>query len=130
MLTTTALVAAADGVINPTTPDYLAMGPLQTTLEMVTAVKNAYQPGCELTGIVINAQAKTSEHTYHRSQIAESFKGRMLGSVPRRAAIQDVASTGEPLSSTRTGPAAGLREDYTQMAANLVTILNRKDQTS
>jgi chromosome partitioning protein len=55
MLTTTALAAAASGVIVPTTPDYLALEPLKTIIQLINTVQAAYQPGCELRGVVINA---------------------------------------------------------------------------
>lgn len=119
VLTTTALTAAAGGVIVPTTPDYLAMEPLKVILEMVSTIREVYQPGCRLRGIVINAQAHTVEHQHQAEKLRATFGDRVLGTIPRRAAIQDAASSGTPLSMTRTGPAAALREDYRAMAAQL-----------
>ena len=59
MLTTTALAAASSGVIVPTTPDYLALEPLKTIIRLINTIHAAYQPGCVLRGLVVNAQANT-----------------------------------------------------------------------
>ncbi len=119
MLTTTALAAAASGVIVPTTPDYLALEPLKTIIRLINTVQAAYQPGCVLRGVVINAQANTREHAHHAAQLQEVFDGQVLGTIPRRTVLQDTASAGLPLTRTRTGPAAGLVHDYDQIASGL-----------
>ena len=123
MLTTTALTAAASGVIVPTTPDYLALEPLKTIIRLINTVQAAYQPGCVLRGIVINAQANTREHLHHAAQLQEVFDGQVLGAIPRRTVLQDTASAGRPLTRTRTGPAAGLVHDYHQIASRLTARL-------
>ena len=123
MLTTTALAAAASGVIVPTTPDYLALEPLKTIIQLINTVQAAYQPGCVLRGVVINAQANTREHTHHAAQLQQVFDGQILGTIPRRTVLQDTASAGLPLTRTRTGPAAGLVHDYRQVATRLAAQL-------
>ena len=123
MLTTTALAAAASGVIVPTTPDYLALEPLKTIIQLINTVQTAYQPGCVLRGVVINAQANTREHTHHAAQLQQVFDGQILGTIPRRTVLQDTASAGLPLTRTRTGPAAGLVHDYDQIASRLAAQL-------
>lgn len=123
MLTTTALAAAASGVIVPTTPDYLALEPLKTIIRLINTIQAAYQPGCVLRGVVINAQANTREHLHHAAQLQEVFDGQVLGTIPRRTVLQDAASAGLPLTRTRTGPAAGLVNDYRQIATRLTARL-------
>lgn len=123
MLTTTALAAAASGVIVPTTPDYLALEPLKTIVRLINTVQAAYQPGCVLRGVVINARANTREHAHHAAQLLEVFDGQVLGTIPRRTVLQDTASAGLPLARTRTGPAAGLLHDYEQIASRLTARL-------
>ncbi len=119
MLTTTALAAASSGVIVPTTPDYLALEPLKTIIQLINTIQTAYQPGCVLRGVVINALANTREHAHHAAQLQKVFKGEILGTIPRRTVLQDTASAGLPLSRTHTGPAAGLTHDYQQIAGQL-----------
>ena len=123
MLTTTALAAAASGVIVPTTPDYLALEPLKTIVRLINTVQAAYQPGCVLRGVVINAQANTREHAHHAAQLQEVFDDQILGTIPRRTVLQDTASAGLPLTRTHTGPAAGLVHDYDQIASRLAAQL-------
>ena len=123
MLTTTALAAAASGVIVPTTPDYLALEPLKTIIQLINTVQTAYQPGCVFRGVVINAQANTREHSHHADQLQQVFDGQILGTIPRRTVLQDTASAGLPLTRTRTGPAAGLVHDYDQIASRLAAQL-------
>ena len=120
MLTTTALAAASSGVIVPTTPDYLALEPLKTIIQLINTIQAAYQPGCELRGVVINAQANTREHAHHAAQLQQVFEGQILGTIPRRTVLQDTASAGLPLTQTHTGPAAGLIHDYQHIAKQLV----------
>ena len=123
MLTTTALAAAASGVIVPTTPDYLALEPLKTILRLIDTVQAAYQPGCVLRGVVINALANTREHAHHAAQLQQVFDDQIFGTVPRRTVLQDTASAGLPLTRIRTGPAAGLLHDYDQIASRLAAQL-------
>ena len=82
MLTTTALAAATSGVIVPTTPDYLALEPLKTIIQLINTIQTAYQPGCVLRGVVINALANTREHAHHAAQLQKVFKGEILGTIP------------------------------------------------
>lgn len=124
MLTTTALAAASSGVVVPTTPDYLALEPLNTIIRLINTIQAAYQPGCVLRGLVINAQANTREHAHHSAQLRDVFNGQVLGTIPRRTVLQDTASAGVPLTRTRTGPAAGLVHDYQQLAGRLTTRLD------
>lgn len=121
MLTTTALAAASSGVIVPTTPDYLALEPLKTIIQLINTIQTAYQPGCVLRGVIINAQANTREHAHHAAQLQNVFEGQILGTIPRRTVLQDTASAGLPLTRTHTGPAAGLTHDYQQIAQQLAT---------
>ena len=126
MLTTTALAAASSGVIVPTTPDYLALEPLKTIIRLINTIHAAYQPGCVLRGLVVNAQANTREHTHHAARLKQVFDGQILGTIPRRTVLQDTASAGLPLTRTRTGPAAGLVHDYHQIAERLTNRLNQQ----
>jgi chromosome partitioning protein len=119
MLTTTALAAASSGVIVPTTPDYLALEPLKTIIRLINTIQSAYQPGCVLRGVVINARANTREHSHHAAQLQQVFDGQVLGTIPRRTVLQDTASAGLPLTRTHTGPAAGLVHDYHHIARQL-----------
>ena len=119
MLTTTALAAASSGVIVPTTPDYLALEPLKTIIQLINTIQSAYQPGCLLRGLVINAQANTREHAHHAAQLQQVFESQILGTIPRRTVLQDTASAGLPLTRTHTGPAAGLTHDYQHIAQQL-----------
>ena len=119
MLTTTALAAASSGVIVPTTPDYLALEPLKTIIRLIKTIRAAYQPGCVLRGVVINALANTREHAHHAAQLQQVFESQILGTIPRRTVLQDTASAGLPLTRTHTGPAAGLTHDYQHIAQQL-----------
>lgn len=119
MLTTTALAAASGGVIVPTTPDYLALEPLKTMIQLINTIQTAYQPGCALRGVVINAQANTREHAHHAAQLHNVFESEILGTIPRRTVLQDTASAGLPLTRIHTGPAAGLTHDFQRVAQQL-----------
>ena len=116
MLTTTALAAATSGVV---TPDYLALEPLKTIIRLIKTIRAAYQPGCVLRGVVINALANTREHAHHAAQLQQVFESQILGTIPRRTVLQDTASAGLPLTRTHTGPAAGLTHDYQHIAQQL-----------
>lgn len=118
-LTITALVAATHGVIVPTTPDYLALDPIRAILDLIRTVRQAYQPGCELRGVVINNWTHTVDHRENLLTLRSTFARQVLGEIPKRAAIGDAAATGRPLTSQHTGPAAALRDAYTEIAATV-----------
>ena len=82
MLTTTALAAASSGVIVPTTPDYLALEPLKTIIRLIKTIRAAYQPGCVLRGVVINALANTREHAHHAAQPQQVSDTQIPGTIP------------------------------------------------
>ena len=119
ILTTMALVAAADGIIVPTTADYLAVEPLNGLVRLAQAVQQRYQPGAVVRGVIINAVAPTREHNDGQSEIRQAFGDRVLGVVPRRTVIQDAAAAAQPLSALHTGPSAELRAIYEAIATKL-----------
>lgn len=120
-LTTMALVAASHGVIVPTTPDWLAIDPIGALNQLIGQVRDAYQPGCEIRGVVINAIKPTVDHQGGIRQLEEAFGARVLGHVPHRAAIGTSAASGQPLTDIRTGPSARLRAVYDEIATAIIS---------
>lgn len=123
VLTLNALTAA-DGLIVVTSPSFLALQGLRDLLETHELVRRYYNGAVTLSGVVVNAVRRTSEHA-DRIQELERFFGYDLVWRPHlreRTVIQEAAGKRVPLSALGTYKDADrVTHDFTRLAEQVVT---------
>jgi len=116
-------LTAADEVLIPVTPDYLAVGGLSLFLQTVERVKTRkLNPRLRIAGLILTmTAAQTSHDRAYIPQLAALAAVRgfpVLGQVPRATVVRDSAAAGVPITTFATRhPAAAA---YNEIAARLI----------
>lgn len=116
-------LTAADEVLIPVTPDYLAVGGLSLFLQTVERVKTRkLNPRLRIAGLILTmTAAQTSHDRAYIPQLAALAAGRgfpVLGQVPRATVVRDSAAAGVPITTfAARHPAAAA---YNEIAARLI----------
>ena len=110
-----------------TEPSFLALQGIKELLDTYDLVREHYNPGLELAGVIVNRCERTVEHRRGLAEIEGHFGGRLAWRpyVPKRIALQDPARLGVPLH--RLGAAAGreVADALSQLADRLAVAYAR-----
>ncbi len=116
-------LTAAEEVVIPVQPDYLAVGGLSLFLQTIARVKNRkLNPDLHIAGLVLTMTAARTAHDRayapQLQEVATSQGFPLLGEVPRATVIRDAAAAAVPPTVyNATHPAA---QAYTALADRLI----------
>jgi chromosome partitioning protein len=120
LLTINALTAASRLVV-VTEPSFLALQGIKELLDTYDLVREHYNHGLELAGVIINRWERTIEHRWSVAEIERYFEDSLAWQpyLPKRTALQDAARQGIPIDRLGTVASRGVAEAVASLSARL-----------
>lgn len=120
------LLAAADHVLVPVTPDVRAFGGLETIMGSLTQLRTVGQnPNVALAGVFLTHYDTTTRLSKEADAHMAAYRGRgvaQLTSIPRSIRVSDAALDGKPI--TEHSPNHKAAQAYRQLAGELADIID------